>query len=202
MSTPRQWGWEKQWGAQDGLCWICLKPMEREPAQGPRAVSVEHIVPLARGGGGSWRNKLLAHQACNCLRGAPFIWVPLAAFRRAAMKRIRERLLTSRVDGIDLGCSHVLARAPRRSCLGSRLATQSIGNGQRARRDNPLSFPSLIMERVARTNQFRAICDCRTTGASECGEPEGRRPTFCKMRTYDPWTAEHPPSQPDTGATQ
>lgn len=111
-----KWGWEKQWNAQEGLCWICLEPMDKESIQEALTPSVEHIVPLSRGGGNRWNNKLLAHKICNSLRGAPFIWVKLSIFRRAAMKRIQGRSEATSVDGVDLGCSYVLqARAPRRS---------------------------------------------------------------------------------------
>lgn len=124
MSKPR-WGWEKQWQAQDGLCWICLEHMDREPLQGPNSASVEHIVPLSRGGGNSWRNKLLAHQFCNSKRGSPFIWVPLNVFRRAAMKRVRSRgrMQMTLVDGIDLGCSYVPRASARTIQLRRWLAT-------------------------------------------------------------------------------
>jgi HNH endonuclease len=104
------WNWTKQWNAQRGRCWLCLQPMRLEPPSHPDAVSVEHIVPRARGGSNKWNNKLLAHRVCNTARGTPFIWVKLNAFRRAAMKRLNGLRLTTVVDGIDLVASHQFGR--------------------------------------------------------------------------------------------
>lgn len=100
----RAWGWDLQWKVQRGLCWICLQPMLLEPAQHPKAMSIEHIVPKSRGGGESWRNKLLAHQHCNSARGAPYIWVKLNVFRAAAMARLNGSRTT--VEGVDLDSSY------------------------------------------------------------------------------------------------
>lgn len=112
----RRWSWAKQWNAQGGLCWICLLPMKRGNRLDPLAPSRDHIVPKVRGGGQSWRNKLLAHRSCNSKRGAPFIWIPLRRFRREAMLRISARLLLhqSAQGGVDPGCSHPTSGAPER----------------------------------------------------------------------------------------
>jgi hypothetical protein len=118
-----KWNWAKQWNAQRGRCWLCLKPMLLDGGESPDAVSEEHIVPRSRGGKDNWRNKLLAHRSCNSLRGAPFVWVKLPAFRRAAMKRIREMISETTVEGIDLGSSYRhMAGAKRRSVEARRLA--------------------------------------------------------------------------------
>ena len=100
------WDWTKQWNAQRGRCWLCLQPMRLKPSNHPDAVSIEHIVPRARGGSNKWNNKLLAHRVCNTARGTPFIWTPLRDFRRAAMKRLLVLRLSTVVDGIDLVASY------------------------------------------------------------------------------------------------
>lgn len=127
MSSRRKWGWAQQWNAQRGLCWICLCPMQfNEPGDtyNPRGMSVEHIVPVSRGGGEGWHNKLLAHRICNSQRGAPFVWVPVRTFRRAAMVRIQNGLRQqTTVEGVDLGCSHGSCRAPKRSASTRRPVT-------------------------------------------------------------------------------
>jgi hypothetical protein len=102
--SRRKWGWQQQWDAQGGLCWICLQPMLQNVGPHPLAASADHIVPRSRGGGERWRNKLLAHQDCNGKRGAPFVWVKLSVLRRAAMARIKQALVAQRsVEGVDLG---------------------------------------------------------------------------------------------------
>lgn len=132
MSGPRKWGWTQQWNAQRGRCWICLRPMKLNGGADPEGASVEHIVPLSRGGANRWRNKLLAHVRCNSERGAPFVWVKLAAFRRAAMKRVSGLLSETTVDGVDLGCSTNFG-APKRSASPS-ARDGSVRNGERALR--------------------------------------------------------------------
>jgi hypothetical protein len=101
-----RWGWQDQWDRQRGLCWICLKsmrPYEPEQRPHPENASEDHIVPLARGGANRWSNKLLAHVSCNNDRDAPFVWVKLSVFRRAALARLDG--LSSEV-GVDL-CSTI-----------------------------------------------------------------------------------------------
>jgi 5-methylcytosine-specific restriction endonuclease McrA len=55
---------------QDGLCWICHQPMKlgTRPCH-PLAPSVDHVVPLSKGGKNHPSNKLLAHVRCNGRRG-------------------------------------------------------------------------------------------------------------------------------------
>lgn len=133
MSHPR-WSWEKQWAAQNGLCWICLDLMDRTPPNAPNSATEDHLVPVLRGGANRWRNKLLAHQACNAARGAPFIWIPLNLFRRAAMKRICGRLKATTVDGVDLSCSHPFGSARTMHVPTRRLATVPSEMASRALR--------------------------------------------------------------------
>lgn len=118
MSGRQKWGRTRQWDAQRGLCWICLLPMldaSVDPSVDAMAASVDHLVARVRGGSESWRNKLLAHRLCNSERGAPFIWVKLAAFRRAAMARVT----AAAHEGVDLG-SAVTEEPERRDDARSR----------------------------------------------------------------------------------
>lgn len=50
---------------RDGfLCGLCCSPVER------RNASIDHILPVARGGSHTWRNVQLAHLRCNQVKGA------------------------------------------------------------------------------------------------------------------------------------
>lgn len=53
------------------MCWLCFEPLDMTVKEGPMRVSVDHIVPVSKGGPNAPRNKLLAHQQCNCERGNP-----------------------------------------------------------------------------------------------------------------------------------
>lgn len=55
---------------QDGLCWICHEPMQQfARPRDPLAPSIDHIIPLSKGGKNDPSNKLLAHVRCNIRRG-------------------------------------------------------------------------------------------------------------------------------------
>ena len=48
------------------ICWICKDPIDpniRKP--NPLAATVEHMVPLCKGGTHTWDNVAPAHAACN-----------------------------------------------------------------------------------------------------------------------------------------
>ncbi len=47
----------------DGVCGICAKYVDRDKA------SVDHIVPISKGGTHTWDNVQLAHLVCNSLKG-------------------------------------------------------------------------------------------------------------------------------------
>ena len=153
MSGPKKWGWDEQWEAQRGLCWICLQPMRTSPKVHPLTASIEHIVPLSRGGGHGWRNKLLAHQGCNCARGAPFIWVKLSLFRRLAMARVQGLVVETTVEGVDLMGSHpaigrkatgAIGRSVKRSSRLARVPSEMASKALRVSLAelSPASFPS------------------------------------------------------------
>lgn len=57
---------------RDGwTCWICDEPVERMPyrKRAPRMASVDHVVPLARGGSHTLDNVRCTHLDCNRRRG-------------------------------------------------------------------------------------------------------------------------------------
>jgi hypothetical protein len=126
----KQWGWHDQWKAQNGLCWICLEPIQRyAPQNHPKGPSEEHLVPVCRGGANGWRNKLLAHRDCNSRRGAPFIWIKLSVFRRAAMNRIRAAVTGQNGvsvavgEGVDLGLQSPAIFGSARKTVATRRPT-------------------------------------------------------------------------------
>lgn len=61
-----------------GICWICGKPCDEHDyyinsdgvfISGNMYPSIDHIIPLAKGGVHSWDNVKLAHRICNILKG-------------------------------------------------------------------------------------------------------------------------------------
>jgi hypothetical protein len=59
-------------GERDGWwCWICQKPVDqRLRAPNRKAPTVDHILPVSKGGGNHPSNLALAHFGCNSRRGA------------------------------------------------------------------------------------------------------------------------------------
>jgi 5-methylcytosine-specific restriction endonuclease McrA len=54
-----------------GACGICGEPVDfTTKAPHPAAATIDHVVPLARGGEHSYRNTQLAHYKCNSAKGA------------------------------------------------------------------------------------------------------------------------------------
>lgn len=63
-----------------GVCWICGKKTDLNDHTsdnsgtiicGDMYPSIDHIVPVSKGGNHTWDNVRLAHRICNSLRGAP-----------------------------------------------------------------------------------------------------------------------------------
>ena len=57
-----------------GICWICGTPT-LPPGQRPRskhAASIDHIIPISKGGTDHPTNLTLAHYGCNSTRGDDF----------------------------------------------------------------------------------------------------------------------------------
>jgi predicted nucleic acid-binding Zn ribbon protein len=58
---------------QDGLCYLCLLPIsEDHKVPHPLSLSVDHVIPLARGGTGLRENLRATHLLCNLQKGARF----------------------------------------------------------------------------------------------------------------------------------
>lgn len=60
---------------RDGwICQICMEPIDPSlKGPHPRSKSIDHIVPLARGGEHSRANTQAAHLSCNCRKGAKLL---------------------------------------------------------------------------------------------------------------------------------
>lgn len=56
----------------DWTCGICLKPVPKTWPEDDRSQmpSLDHILPIARGGSHTWDNVQLAHYRCNLSKGA------------------------------------------------------------------------------------------------------------------------------------
>lgn len=66
---------------RDGdLCWLCGEPMDFSDrpsgGAGDRSATLDHVVPLGRGGSNEQTNLRLAHAKCNNERGCPDIRPP------------------------------------------------------------------------------------------------------------------------------
>ena len=52
-----------------GLCHLCNKPVEMHDEHSPTYATIDHIVPLSRGGSENLSNIALAHRGCNASKG-------------------------------------------------------------------------------------------------------------------------------------
>ena len=63
---------EKVYERDGGICWICGNPTDLSDRRwgpcGPNYPSVDHVVPLAKGGSHTWANVKLAHHKCNSVK--------------------------------------------------------------------------------------------------------------------------------------
>jgi len=58
------------WGRDSGLCWLCSEPIDVQAAvPDDLAGTMDHVIPLSRGGGHTFENVRLAHFICNSRRG-------------------------------------------------------------------------------------------------------------------------------------
>lgn len=57
---------------RDGwMCKLCDEPIDRDGvAPDPRSRSIDHVIPIARGGNHSYANVQAAHLLCNATKGA------------------------------------------------------------------------------------------------------------------------------------
>lgn len=58
----------------NGVCWICggLCDYDADPNDN-NYPSIDHVIPIARGGKDEWENIRLAHRLCNSLKGATMV---------------------------------------------------------------------------------------------------------------------------------
>lgn len=67
--TRRKRAFPRVWERDKGICQICFKPVHIGLAlvdpQNKMAPSIDHILPLSRGGGWALSNLRLAHKGCN-----------------------------------------------------------------------------------------------------------------------------------------
>ena len=70
---------QKLYQRDGGICWICggmTDPEDRKIREdgtivcGERYPSIDHVIPISRGGNNVWDNVRLAHRGCNTARGA------------------------------------------------------------------------------------------------------------------------------------
>lgn len=56
-----------------GTCYLCLKPVDPAAQPGPWNATVDHVVPISKGGEHSYANVRLAHNRCNSLKNDSMI---------------------------------------------------------------------------------------------------------------------------------
>ena len=62
--------WTALWDSQGGRCGLCEEPIDRTlPYPDPLSASVDHIVPLSRGGAHEQANLQWTHLVCNLRKG-------------------------------------------------------------------------------------------------------------------------------------
>lgn len=69
---------QKVFDKDNGICYLCGKLCNKDDIQqiegrwvvGPTYPSIEHVIPLSRGGKHSWGNVRLAHMKCNLKKGS------------------------------------------------------------------------------------------------------------------------------------
>jgi len=54
----------ERYEADEGICGLCGEPVDRE------TFTLDHIIPIARGGAHVWANVHIAHRTCNAKKGA------------------------------------------------------------------------------------------------------------------------------------
>ncbi|WP_032794588.1 HNH endonuclease [Streptomyces sp. W007] len=65
---------------RDGwLCHLCGEPIDRtQTAPEPHAPTLDHVIPIARGGGHTMTNIKAAHFICNSSKSDQLEWSPAA----------------------------------------------------------------------------------------------------------------------------
>lgn len=79
---------EKLWDEATGHCVYCGKPVAREEME------VDHIVPLCRGGGKGYGNKVCSCPQCNAAKADR----PLEEFLRVSMNEKQRKRFSNRIN--------------------------------------------------------------------------------------------------------
>jgi 5-methylcytosine-specific restriction endonuclease McrA len=53
----------------NGICWLCSAPVLVRRGCQPESASIDHVLPISKGGLHVWDNVRLAHFGCNAYRG-------------------------------------------------------------------------------------------------------------------------------------
>lgn len=65
---------EVVWYRDRGLCWLCSLPISTALTfPDPGSPSLDHKIPLSRGGSHSYANVAMAHMGCNLSKGAKIV---------------------------------------------------------------------------------------------------------------------------------
>lgn len=112
----------------NNVCWICGKetdPTDYKTINGTIIVgesypSIDHLLPLARGGKHEWGNVGLAHKGCNSQRGATLCVRVDELTREEARRFARERCKNKKeviqfIDGVEYARYESTAEAARRN---------------------------------------------------------------------------------------
>ena len=63
----------------NGICWLCGEPCDIDADSNDNLYpSIDHVIPIARGGLDEWNNVRLAHRLCNSLKWTTIIEDPNA----------------------------------------------------------------------------------------------------------------------------
>lgn len=89
LNTAKAQDWRrKHFKRQLGLCAYCKSPMVMEPENSRRAATLDHVIPLSRGGEHHWENTVCACRICNHDKGN--LTAEEFADRRRALEERRE----------------------------------------------------------------------------------------------------------------
>jgi len=65
------------WNRDGGICWLCDSPIDADLKwPHPQSLTLEHKLPLSKGGGHTRDNCALAHNLCNMRKGAKVLAAP------------------------------------------------------------------------------------------------------------------------------
>ena len=65
----REWRIRTLLRKQRGLCYVCKEPLSIKDHEGPDYATIEHVIPLSKGGKDDLSNLAVSHQKCNTQKG-------------------------------------------------------------------------------------------------------------------------------------